>query len=64
MYLIFKGWYDSLTSMGEPDSGYDVVGYVETEEEAKEIVSAGGNHPRYYNEKPLYKYEEINKFEN
>lgn len=62
MFLIYKSWYDSLTSMREPDSGYDVVGYVESEKEAKAIVKEGGADTRPWNNQPMFKYEKIDKY--
>jgi hypothetical protein len=40
IYLIEKIWIDDLENHNA--YGYDVVGFVETEKEAKEIVDQGG----------------------
>lgn len=62
MYIIYKSWHDSLTSMHEPDKGYDVVGYVETEEEAIDVVNSGGIDNRPLTPQKMYKYELVEPF--
>ncbi len=62
MFIIYESWYDSLTSMREPDFGYDIAGYVNTKEEAESIVNNGGNNPHYYKEAPMYKYKKLKYF--
>ena len=63
IYIIEKAWYDSLTSMREPDQGYDPVGYVDTEEEAKAIVESGGITDRpSWNPIPMFRYKPIKKY--
>jgi hypothetical protein len=71
IYLIKELWIDTLTSLGEKDHGWDVVGYVTTEKEAKEIVSIGGGHlnknktdnywdyGKRFDGHPKFKYEEV-----
>ena len=44
IYLIEKTWTDNLENDTSACWGYTVVGFVETEKEAKKIVKAGGVH--------------------
>ena len=63
MFVIYKSWYDCLTSMREPDFGYALVGYVNTKKEAEFIVNNGGNNPHYYKKEPMYKHTQLKYFE-
>lgn len=62
MFLIYKSWYSSMTSMRELDCGYEISGYVETEEEAKEIVDNGGIDERPYPHQPMFMYKKVSKY--
>lgn len=62
LFLIEKSWYDSLTSMSESDCGYDILGYVESENIAKHIVVSGGKDKRPYFSQPIFRYTKIEKY--
>lgn len=62
IYLIEKSWYDGLTSMREPDCGYEPVAYVKTKAEAERIVKEGGIDNRPYYPMPTYKYKRLEEW--
>ncbi len=62
IFLIEKAWFDSMVSQREPDSGYDPVGYVSTEQEAIVIVKKGGVEDRPWTDIPMFRYRPIKKY--
>jgi len=62
LFLIEKSWYDSLTSIFETDCGYDILGYVESEDIAKHIVTSGGEDKRPCIPQPMFRYTKIEKY--
>jgi hypothetical protein len=62
MYLIYRHWYDNLTSMREPETGYDLVGYVDTVQHAEGIVRNGGVDPACPYNEPMFKYEKVGRY--
>lgn len=68
MYLIEKIWIDSLENSYERAVGYNVIGYVETLEEAESIVKNGSTYTKsncwaISKEMPQYRYKTIPKLE-
>jgi len=74
IFLIERIWSDSMENDSSAALGYEPVGYVDTEEEAKAIVEKGGQVPVDYNWVTSsharifdgmrywkYKYKQINK---
>jgi len=62
IFLIEKAWFDSMVSIREPDYGYDPVGYVATEQEAKVIVENGGVEDRPWKAVSMFRYKPIEKY--
>ncbi len=68
MYLIERIWTDFLENHYINAVGYNVIGYVETLEEAESIVKNGRTYTRsdcwaISNEIPQYRYKTIPKLE-
>ena len=68
MYLIYEAWCDPMEN--REDFGYNPVGYVENEDEAKEIVIRGGFVPlnktwslKMKPPQPRFKYERVVRFQ-
>jgi len=65
IYLIEKAWTDWLENNLSDAFGYEPVGFVSSEEEAKSIVSSGGLVPdmwALYEPTPLYRYRALEVF--
>jgi putative NADPH-quinone reductase len=68
MYIILKAWADPLENDVSAAFGYEEHSYVDTEEEAKDIVSSGGkvttkNYGWAATEgAPIFKYKKMKKF--
>lgn len=67
MYIIEKLWTDSMENSISAALGYSIVGYVNTEEEAKKVVEEGGIVKKecwaMNGDMPLLKYKKIEKYE-
>lgn len=65
IYAIYMAWSDEMDNDPSDAFGYKVVGYVDSEEEAKSICSRGGmlvEVPLETGYLPVYKYHPIEKF--
>jgi len=69
MYVIKEIWINSMENGRSNAMGYRVVGYVNTEEEARKIKSDGGMlsakrfpWPLIWGDEPRFKYEKVEKF--